>query len=76
LQEEKEYYDDLETELELADEDDKVLYKLGEAFFHLGLGEAKRQLRRDLKRYDGEIRTLEGKAGECQTGMKELKVLL
>ncbi|KAI9639364.1 Prefoldin beta-like protein [Dioszegia hungarica] len=75
-QEEKEYYDDLETELELAYDDAKVLYKMGEAFFHLGLSEAKRQLRRDLKKYDGEIQTLEGKAGECERGMKELKVLL
>jgi prefoldin subunit 4 len=49
---------------------------MGEAFFHLGLSEAKRQLRRDLKKYDGEIQTLEGKAGECERGMKELKVSL
>lgn len=60
----------------MADDDNKVLYKLGEAFFHLGLGEAKRQLRRDLKRYDRDIEGLEGKAEDCEKGMKELKVLL
>jgi hypothetical protein len=44
-QEEKDYYDDLETELELADEDEPVLYKMGEAFFYLSLPAAKKQLR-------------------------------
>lgn len=74
--EEKEYYDDLETELELADEDEKVLYKLGEAFFYLGLGEAKRQLKRDLKAYDKAIEGLEERKGGCEGEMKELKVQL
>lgn len=61
-------------ELELAD--GPVLYKLGEAFFQLSLPAAKKQLRADLKRYDGEIGELRGQAGECEQGMKELKVLL
>jgi hypothetical protein len=34
-QEEKEYYDDLSIELELADSSVPILYKLGEAFFYL-----------------------------------------
>jgi prefoldin subunit 4 len=42
----------------------------------LKLEEAKRQLRRDLKRYDTEIEGLEGKAEDCEKGMKELKVML
>jgi prefoldin subunit 4 len=75
-QEEKEYYDDLSTELELADEDAPVLYKLGEAFFHLPLKDARRQLKGDLKRYDAEVEALRGKEGECESGMKELKVQL
>ncbi|WRT66549.1 uncharacterized protein IL334_003508 [Kwoniella shivajii] len=75
--EEKEYYDDLSTELELADEDSEpILYKLGEAFFHLKLKDARRQLKSDLKRYDTEIEELEGKKGECEKGMKDLKVHL
>jgi prefoldin subunit 4 len=76
VQEEKEYYDDLSTELELADEDAPVLYKLGEAFFHLPLRDARRQLKGDLKRYEGEIGELAGKEEECEKGMKELKVQL
>ncbi|WWD17149.1 hypothetical protein CI109_101586 [Kwoniella shandongensis] len=52
-QEEKEYYDDLSTELELADEDDNqpILYKMGEAFFYLDLKAARRQLKADMRRY-------------------------
>ncbi|KAE8538503.1 hypothetical protein D1P53_004864 [Cryptococcus gattii VGV] len=76
--EEKEYYDDLSTELELADEDNPqpVLYKIGEAFFYLPLRDARRQLNGDLKKYEKEIEGLESKARECENGMKELKVLL
>lgn len=76
LQEEKEYYDDLSTELELADEDAPVLYKLGESFFHLPLRDARRQLKGDLKRYESEIGGLQEKERECEDGMKELKVQL
>ncbi|ADV21560.1 prefoldin subunit 4 [Cryptococcus gattii Ru294] len=76
--EEKEYYDDLSTELELADEDNPqpVLYKIGEAFFYLPLRDARRQLKGDMKKYEKEIEGLESKARECENGMKELKVLL
>ena len=76
FQEEKDYYDDLQTELELADDDQPVLYKMGEAFFHLTLPAARKQLRKDTKRYDDEISTLSERAEECEKGMKDLKVQL
>ena len=76
VQEEKDYHDDLSTELELADDDQPVLYKMGEAFFHLSLPAAKRQLRTDMKRYEADIGGLLGKAQECEKEMKGLKVLL
>lgn len=63
-------------ELELADEDQPVQYKIGEAFFALSLPAAKKQLRADCKRYDGEIEGLRKQAEECEKGMKELKVQL
>jgi len=63
-------------DLELADDDQPVLYKVGEAFFHLSLPAARRQLRSDLKKYDSDIDALKGRADECEKGMKELKVLL
>ncbi|ODN80815.1 hypothetical protein L202_02965 [Cryptococcus amylolentus CBS 6039] len=75
--EEKEYYDDLSTELELADDDDPpTLYKIGESFFHLPLRDARRQLKKDMKRYETDIEGLEARAEECEKGMKELKVHL
>lgn len=76
VQEEKEYYDDLSTELELADEDSPILYKLGESFFHLPLRDARRQLKKDLKYYESEIGRLQAKEDECQAGMRDLKVQL
>lgn len=63
-------------ELELADDDEPVQYRIGEAFFALSLPAAKKQLRADIKRYDGEIGELRGQAEECEKGMKELKVQL
>lgn len=63
-------------EFELADDDQPVLYKMGEAFFHLSLPAAKKQLRVDTRRYEVDIERLRGRAEECETGMKELKVLL
>jgi len=33
-------------------------------------------LKGDLKRYDAEVEALRGKEGECERGMKELKVQL
>ena len=75
-QEEKDYYDDLSTELELADDDEPVLYRMGEAFFYLSLIAAKKQLRTDTKRYNRDIAALNRKIDECSNGMKGLKVLL
>lgn len=76
MQREKDYYDDLDTELELADEDDPVLYKLGETFFYLSLPSARKQLKADMRRYESEIDVLRAKAEDCESQMKELKVHL
>ncbi|ORY32883.1 hypothetical protein BCR39DRAFT_522277 [Naematelia encephala] len=75
-QDEKEYYDDLSTDLELADEDQPVLYRMGEAFLYLSLYAAKKQLKVDLKRYKVDIGALEDRARECEDGMRDLKVVL
>ncbi|KDN46207.1 hypothetical protein RSAG8_04434, partial [Rhizoctonia solani AG-8 WAC10335] len=47
---EKEALDDLAMELELADEDDPVEYKIGEAFFHISLSAPKRSCKRTKNR--------------------------
>ncbi|KAJ9114838.1 hypothetical protein QFC20_001209 [Naganishia adeliensis] len=75
-QQDKEYYDDLEMELELADEDDQVLYKQGDAFFHLKPKAALKTLKIDRRAIERDIKSLERRVEECETGMKDLKVQL
>ncbi|KAJ2922092.1 hypothetical protein H1R20_g15001, partial [Candolleomyces eurysporus] len=76
LKDEKEALDDLGTELELADEDEEVLYKIGETFVHMRPGRARTRLRKDQQRLDKILEDLSTQAGDCQTQMKELKAIL
>ncbi|KAF8608801.1 Prefoldin, subunit 4 [Ceratobasidium sp. AG-I] len=73
---EKEALDDLAMELELADEDEPVEYKIGEAFFRLSLSRAQALLAKDQESADEEISRLQGRIDECQQEMKDLKVVL
>jgi len=76
LKQENEALDDLATELELSDEDEVVLYKVGESFLHLPLPRALKHLEKDQKDLGSRISTLSISAGACETEMKELKVTL
>ncbi|OCH88093.1 Prefoldin subunit 4 [Obba rivulosa] len=76
LKQEKEALDDLSTELELADEDQPVMYRVGEAFLHLPHGRAMRRLERDQTALESELSKLTDRAEECGTSMKELKAIL
>ncbi|KEP55414.1 prefoldin subunit 4 [Rhizoctonia solani 123E] len=73
---EKEALDDLAMELELADEDEPVEYKIGEAFFHISLKRAQMLLQKDQESIDSEINGLQGEIDQCQQEMKDLKVAL
>ncbi|KAG8903007.1 hypothetical protein FRB99_003840 [Tulasnella sp. 403] len=73
---EKEALDDLSTELELADEDEPVIYKVGDAFVHIPLAEAQQRLEKDQEALENEISELRERIEECETTMKELKVIL
>ncbi|KZP34412.1 Prefoldin, subunit 4 [Athelia psychrophila] len=72
----KEALDDLSTELELADEDDPVLYKIGETFLHMPHPRALKRLEKDKADIDSQVSTLSSSAAEYETKMKELKVTL
>ncbi|KAI0049955.1 Prefoldin, subunit 4, partial [Auriscalpium vulgare] len=72
----KEALDDLANELELVDEDEPVLYKVGEAFLHLSHPRAVRRLTKDTAAVDQEIATLVGRSEACEEEMKQLKVAL
>ncbi|KAF5328809.1 hypothetical protein D9619_011647 [Psilocybe cf. subviscida] len=76
LKQEKEALDDLSTELELADEDEMVLYKVGETFLHLPHARALKRLDKDQSTVDGKVAALAGQADDCEVQMKELKIQL
>ncbi|EIN11769.1 Prefoldin subunit 4 [Punctularia strigosozonata HHB-11173 SS5] len=76
LKQEKEALDDLSTELELADEDEPVMYRIGETFVHVPLNRALKRLERDQGSIDSQLSELADKAEVCEKGMKELKVIL
>ncbi|KAL0581922.1 hypothetical protein V5O48_000152 [Marasmius crinis-equi] len=76
LKQEKEALDDLSTELELADEDELVLYKIGEAFLHMTHPKALKRLEKDQSGISSRVSTLSDQAEECEKEMKNLKVAL
>ncbi|KAG2148715.1 Prefoldin subunit 4 [Suillus bovinus] len=76
LKQEKEALDDLSTELELTDEDESVLYKIGESFLHLPQPRAMKRLEKDQGVLSAQILDLSAGAEECEKEMKELKVTL
>ncbi|EAU84807.1 prefoldin [Coprinopsis cinerea okayama7 len=76
FKQEKEALDDLSPELELADEDEPVLYKIGDTFIHMRQSRALKRLEQDQAKIDEQVQALSTQADECETKMKELKVLL
>lgn len=76
LKEEKEALDDLSMELELADEDKPVLYRIGESFVHLPLPRALKRLEHDTSELDSEISRIKDRVEETEKEMKELKLVL
>ncbi|GAB1313526.1 Prefoldin subunit 4 [Madurella fahalii] len=73
---EKEEVDDITTELELADEEDVVPYKIGDAFFHLPLDQAQELLGISAAKLEEEIGELEDNLGNIREEMTQLKVEL
>ncbi|KAI0645771.1 Prefoldin subunit 4 [Trametes meyenii] len=76
LKQEKEALDDISMELELADEDQPVMYRIGEAFIHLPHPRAVRRLEKDLGKLNAELEKNTSRAEETEKQMKELKVIL
>ncbi|KAI9158623.1 MFS-type efflux pump MFS2 [Paramyrothecium foliicola] len=73
---EKEELEDLTTELELADEDEKIQYKIGDAFFHLALEQAQEMLEQATTQIEDDTTALEDKLGTIREEMQQLKVEL
>lgn len=74
--EEREALDDLAMELELADEDEAVLYKIADTFVSLPHAEAMERLESEKDQADEQVRGLEAKLDEYEAEMKGLKVKL
>ncbi|KAL8282539.1 hypothetical protein RB600_005810 [Gaeumannomyces tritici] len=76
LKAKNEELDDVSTELELADEDETVPYKVGDAFFHVSLPQAQEMLGTSGSRLEGAIEELEDSLGTIKEEMTQLKVEL
>ncbi|KZS98487.1 Prefoldin subunit 4 [Sistotremastrum niveocremeum HHB9708] len=76
LKVEKESLDDLAIEIELADEDEPILYKVGDTFLHIPLPQAQQRLVRDQKEIDEEISKMSETIVDCEKSMEELKTAL
>ncbi|KAK1986381.1 Prefoldin subunit-domain-containing protein [Colletotrichum cereale] len=76
VQKEKEELDDLSTELELADEDEAVPYKIGDAYFHVSQPQAIEMLEQASAKIEEEVEGLESKLETIKEEMTQLKVEL
>lgn len=73
---EKEYLDDLALELELVDDEEKINYKIGEAFVLLKATDAVARIEKENEDLDSKIANLESKIEDLDETLNELKVQL
>ncbi|KAF9780792.1 Prefoldin subunit 4 [Thelephora terrestris] len=76
VKQEKEALDDLSVELELGDEDELVMYKIGESFLHVPHNRALKRVEKDKSSLESQISDLSGRIGECEMEMQKLKTVL
>ncbi|KAJ5648981.1 uncharacterized protein N7484_002704 [Penicillium longicatenatum] len=75
-QKDKEDLEEVSMELELADEDDFVPYKIGDSFFQLPLAEAQAMLTTSTEQIDTDVSKLEDSISELREELQQLKVSL
>ncbi|KAL1305545.1 hypothetical protein AAFC00_007154 [Neodothiora populina] len=75
-QKDREDLEEVSGELELADEDEKVSYKIGDSFFSLPLEEVQELLAGSVEKIDAEVNTIEEKLSTVQEEMQALKAAL
>ncbi|KAI4179464.1 MAG: hypothetical protein LQ346_007187 [Caloplaca aetnensis] len=71
---EKEDLEEISNELELADEDDKIPYKLGDAFIMLPLPDVQELLAQGTSKIEKSVSATEGKLRSIREEMESLKV--
>ncbi|EEQ84136.1 hypothetical protein RJZ56_000542 [Blastomyces dermatitidis] len=72
----KEDLEEVSMELELADEDEKIPYKIGDSFISLPLSEAQSLLTASTERIDEEVSKLEENLSDVRDELQQLKVAL
>ncbi|OGM43699.1 prefoldin subunit 4 [Aspergillus bombycis] len=75
-QKDKEDLEEISMELELADEDELVPYKIGDSFFQLPLADAQSLLSSSTEQIDSEVSGLEEKLSDLRDELQQLKVAL
>ncbi|KAL9547325.1 hypothetical protein MBANPS3_006219 [Mucor bainieri] len=73
LKQEKEYLDDVAMELELADEDEAVRYKIGDAFVHVSASEAIEKVEKDSEKLGLALEDVKHQIDVVQGKMEQLK---
>ncbi|KAE8212375.1 hypothetical protein CF319_g6737 [Tilletia indica] len=74
LHDQREACDDLNMEIELVDEDESVLYKIGDTFVSVRQARALELLESDTARLDADINKLKAIVDGCEEEMNKLKV--
>ncbi|KAJ1547684.1 hypothetical protein HK405_005192 [Cladochytrium tenue] len=76
LKKELEYLEDLDTELELADEDEPIRCRIGDAFIQLPLDQCRQRVEAERDKLAGEVGTLRDEAEALRGRMDDLKAAL
>ncbi|KAK9476233.1 Prefoldin subunit-domain-containing protein [Lipomyces japonicus] len=72
----KEYLEEVSTEIELIDEDELVQYKIGEAFYWLKQAEVVEKLEQDTEKSEAELDDITTKMTSIKEQMESLKLAL
>nr|OQO17010.1 hypothetical protein B0A51_13139 [Rachicladosporium sp. CCFEE 5018] len=75
-QKDKEDLEEISSELELADEDDKIPYKIGDSFFSLPVSEVQERLSTSVEKINDEVTAVEERLSGVREEMQELKTEL
>lgn len=76
MQKEKEDLEEITTELELADEDEPIQYKVGDTFYAVKLPIAQKLLETSTRETEEEVTRLEDELSSMKEGMDSLKAHL
>ena len=74
VQKDKEDLEEISTELELADEDEKIPYKIGDTFISLPLPEVQELLATSTSKIEESVSAVEDRLGTIREEMESLKV--